>query len=263
MTPALSLCDLTKVYPTATGPLVVTRDFSLSLDEGEFVCLVGHSGCGKSTVLSIAAGLTAPTSGRAFVAGKPVTGPGLDRGVVFQAPCLLPWLSAVDNVRLAIDRAQPRMPKRERRALAARHLHRVGLGDALHRRPAEISSGMQQRVGVARAFAVMPRVLLLDEPFGMLDSITRLELQDVLLDLWAGERTTALMVTHDVDEALLLADRIALMTSGPDARLGGILRVPFPRPRSRADVMERPLFYELREQIMAFLEEHAKDERAA
>jgi nitrate/nitrite transport system ATP-binding protein len=259
--PALALCDLMKVYPSATGPFVVMRDVSLSLAEGEFVCLVGHSGCGKSTALSIAAGLVPATSGRVLVNGVPIDGPGLDRGVVFQAPCLLPWLSVQDNVRLAIDQARPHLPKRERAALAAHYLERVGLGDALQRRPSEISSGMQQRVGIARAFALVPRVMLLDEPFGMLDSITRLELQEVLLDLWRAERTTTLMVTHDVDEALFLADRIALMTNGPEARLHAVLRVPFTRPRSRRDVFEHPLFYELREQIMTFLEDHAGGRR--
>jgi nitrate/nitrite transport system ATP-binding protein len=255
-TPTLSLCGLTKIYPTPGGAFVVMRDFDLALAEGEFVCLVGHSGCGKSTVLSIAAGLTTPTRGHIEVAGRRVDGPGLDRGVVFQSPCLLPWLSARDNVRLAIDQVQPTLRKDERAALAGRYLERVGLGRSLDRKPAEISAGMQQRVGIARAFALAPKVLLLDEPFGMLDSITRLELQEALLELWAREQTTALMVTHDVDEALFVADRIALMTSGPDARLGAILDVPFARPRDRRAVMEHPHFYELREQIMAFLEEH-------
>ena len=257
MTPALALSGLTKIYPTSTGAFVVMRDLDLALADGEFVCLVGHSGCGKSTVLSIAAGLTRPTRGDVLVGGRRVSGPGLDRGVVFQAPCLLPWLTVRDNVRLAIDQAQPRLPKAERAALAARYLERVGLGDSLDRKPAQISSGMQQRVGIARAFALAPRVLLLDEPFGMLDSITRLELQEALLELWAREQTTALMVTHDVDEALFVADRIALMTSGPDARIGAVLRVPFARPRDRRVVMEHPHFYELREQIMTFLEDHA------
>jgi nitrate/nitrite transport system ATP-binding protein len=258
-TPTLALCGLTKIYPTPRGAFVVMRDFDLALAEGEFVCLVGHSGCGKSTVLSIAAGLTAPTRGHIEVAGRRVDGPGLDRGVVFQSPCLLPWLSARDNVRLAIDQVQPTLRKEERAALAARYLERVGLGRSLERKPAEISAGMQQRVGIARAFSLAPKVLLLDEPFGMLDSITRLELQEALLELWAREQTTALMVTHDVDEALFVADRIALMTSGPDARLGAILDVPFARPRDRRAVMEHPHFYELREQIMAFLEEHETD----
>jgi nitrate/nitrite transport system ATP-binding protein len=256
MTPMLALRGLTKVYPAPVGEFVVMRDFDLAIGEGEFVCLVGHSGCGKSTVLSIAAGLTSPTRGRVEVNGAPISGPGLDRGVVFQAPCLLPWLTACDNVRLAVDQARPHLAKPDRATIARRYLDGVGLGAAADRKPAEISAGMQQRVGIARAFALRPRVLLLDEPFGMLDSITRLELQEALLELWSRERTTALMVTHDVDEALFVADRIALMTSGPDARLGAVLDVPFARPRDRRAVMEHPLFYELRERIMSFLEEH-------
>jgi nitrate/nitrite transport system ATP-binding protein len=256
MTPMLAFRGLTKVYPAPTGEFVVMRDFDLAIGEGEFVCLVGHSGCGKSTVLSIAAGLTSPTRGRVEVNGAPISGPGLDRGVVFQAPCLLPWLTACDNVRLAVDQARPHLAKDDRTTVALRYLERVGLGAAADRKPAEISAGMQQRVGIARAFALAPRVLLLDEPFGMLDSITRLELQEALLELWSREQTTALMVTHDVDEALFVADRIALMTSGPDARLGAVLEVPFARPRDRRTVMEHPLFYELRERIMSFLEEH-------
>ena len=177
---------------------------------------------------------------------------------MFQAPCLLPWLSALDNVRLGIDQAQPALPRKERSALAMRYLEKVGLGAAAHVKPTELSQGMQQRVGIARAFALAPRVLLLDEPFGMLDSLTRVELQEVLLHLWRAERTTALMVTHDVDEALFLADRVALMTNGPDARLGAVLTVPFSRPRERHEVMAHPAFFELREEIMTFLETHAQ-----
>ena len=256
MSTRLSLRGLTKVYPGDVGDFVVMRDFDLAIGEGEFVCLVGHSGCGKSTVLSIAAGLKSPTRGHVEIDGARVSGPGLDRGVVFQAPCLLPWMSALDNVRLAVDQARPHLAKPDRSTIALRYLDRVGLANAADRKPREISAGMQQRVGIARAFALSPRVLLLDEPFGMLDSITRLELQEALLELWSREKTTALMVTHDVDEALFVADRIALMTSGPDARLGAVLDVPFARPRDRRDVMEHPLFYELRERIMSFLEEH-------
>ena len=259
MTSGLALDGLTKTYPTAdgTGRFVVMRDFTLQLARGEFVCLVGHSGCGKSTALGIAAGLTTADAGRVLVDGVAVDGPGLDRGVVFQSPCLLPWLSALDNVRLAIDQAKPTLPKALRRSMALAFLERVGLADAADTRATELSQGMQQRVGIARAFALSPRVLLLDEPFGMLDSLTRVELQEVLLHLWRVERTTALMVTHDVDEALFLADRIALMTNGPDARLGAVLSVPFARPRERHEVTAHPAFFELREEIMTFLETHA------
>lgn len=256
MTTRLALRGLSKVYPGEAGEFVVMRDFELAIDEGEFVCLVGHSGCGKSTVLSIAAGLTNASHGVVEIDGVGVTGPGLDRGVVFQAPCLLPWMTALDNVRLAVDQARPHLAKPDRETIARRYLDRVGLAGAADRKPREISAGMQQRVGIARAFALSPRVLLLDEPFGLLDSITRLELQEALLELWSREKTTALMVTHDVDEALFVADRIALMTSGPDARLRAIVDVPFARPRDRREVMEHPLFYELRERIMVFLEDH-------
>jgi nitrate/nitrite transport system ATP-binding protein len=260
MKTGLALEGLKKTYPTpdGAGRFVVMQDFTLQLAPGEFVCLVGHSGCGKSTALSIAAGLNTADAGHITVAGEPVDGPGLDRGVVFQAPCLLPWLSARDNVRLAIDQAKPTLSKKERSALALRYLEKVGLADAADVKPSELSQGMQQRVGIARAFALAPRVLLLDEPFGMLDSLTRVELQEVLLHLWRAERTTALMVTHDVDEALFLADRIALMTNGPDARLGRILEVPFARPRERHEVTAHPMFFELREEIMTFLETHAR-----
>jgi nitrate/nitrite transport system ATP-binding protein len=264
MRTGLALEGLTKTYPTPDGTsrFVVMQDFSLTLEAGEFVCLVGHSGCGKSTALSIAAGLNTADAGYVSINGAVVNGPGLDRGVVFQAPCLLPWLSALDNVRLGIDQAKPKLAKKERVALAMRYLEKVGLGDAAHVKPGELSQGMQQRVGIARAFALAPRVLLLDEPFGMLDSLTRVELQEVLLHLWRAERTTALMVTHDVDEALFLADRVALMTNGPDARLGAVLTVPFSRPRERHEVMAHPAFFELREEIMTFLETHAH-QRAA
>jgi nitrate/nitrite transport system ATP-binding protein len=259
MTTGLALEGLTKTYPTpdGLGRFVVMRDFTLRLAPSEFVCLVGHSGCGKSTALSIAAGLNTADAGHVTIGGERVDGPGLDRGVVFQSPCLLPWLSAIDNVRLALDQSRPHLATIDRLTLARRYLDRVGLAEAADARPAQLSQGMQQRVGIARAFALSPRVLLLDEPFGMLDSLTRVELQETLLHLWRAERTTALMVTHDVDEALFLADRIALMTNGPDARLGAVLTVPFARPRERHEVMAHPAFFELREEIMTFLETHA------
>ena len=258
MRTGLTLEGLTKTYPTPDGTsrFVVMQDFTLTLEPGEFVCLVGHSGCGKSTALSIAAGLNSADAGHVTVNGAVVNGPGLDRGVVFQAPCLLPWLSALDNVRLGIDQAKPRLAKKERVALAMRYLEKVGLGDSAHVKPGELSQGMQQRVGIARAFALAPRVLLLDEPFGMLDSLTRVELQEVLLHLWRAERTTALMVTHDVDEALFLSDRVVMMTQGPDARVGATLDIPFARPRTRKHVMDDDRYYPLREQVIGFLESH-------
>lgn len=228
----------------------VVEGFDLRVARGEFVCLLGHSGCGKSTVLAMIAGLLSIDSGGIVLDGREIDGPGLDRGVVFQAPSLLPWLSAEDNVRLAIDRVHGGAPKRERRALARHWLERVGLGDAAERRARELSLGMSQRVGIARALSLAPKLLILDEPFGMLDSSTRLELQELLLDVWAQDRCTAMMVTHDVDEALFLADRIALMSRGPRARLSAVIHVPFERPRQREAVLEHPEYYGLRERLL-------------
>jgi nitrate ABC transporter ATP-binding subunit len=261
----LECWQLAKSYPGPTGPAVIVQDFDLTLREGEFVCLIGHSGCGKSTVLSMVAGLTEATAGGIILAGREVAGPGPDRGVVFQAPCLLPWMTALANVRLGVDEVFPDRPLAARVEIAASALERVGLGNALDKRPGELSGGMCQRVGIARAFALSPKMLLLDEPFGMLDQLTRMELQEVLIDLWQREGTTALMVTHDVDEALFLADRIAMMTSGPAARVGGILEVPFPRPRRRSAVLEHPDYYTLRETLIGFLEDqsHPADQDAA
>lgn len=253
----LEIFKLEKTYPTPNGPAVIVRDFDLSLREGEFVSIIGHSGCGKSTVLSIVAGLNQATSGGVVLAGKEVVEAGPDRGVVFQAPCLLHWLSALENVLLGVDQVFPDKPKAEREGIARHYLELVGLGDSLHKKPAELSSGMRQRVGLARAFALSPKLLLLDEPFGMLDSLTRIELHEVLLALWAQDRKTAMMVTHDVDEALFLSDRIVMMTSGPEARVGDILTVPFGRPRERAALLEHPEYYVLRERLIGFLEDEA------
>jgi nitrate ABC transporter ATP-binding subunit len=250
----LELFQLSKDFPGPQGPTTVVEDFDLRLQQGEFVCLLGQSGCGKSTVLSMVAGLTDLTSGGIILDGREIQGPGPDRGVVFQAPSLLPWMTALDNVLIGVERVYPHGSRSQQRDIARHYLERVGLGDVVDRRAAELSLGMSQRVGIARACALAPKVLLLDEPFGMLDSLTRLELQDLLVELWGRERTTALMVTHDVDEALFLADRIALMTRGPRARLGRIVDVPFERPRERSAVLEHPDYYSLREELIAFLE---------
>jgi nitrate/nitrite transport system ATP-binding protein len=258
----LEVSHLTKIFP-GPPPVAVVRDFQLTIAKGEFVCLVGHSGCGKSTVLSIAAGLSEPTEGGVLVDNREVTGPGPDLGVVFQSPCLLPWMTAFDNVMLGVAQRFPALPEQKRREIVTQHLQRVGLEEAMHKRPAALSAGMRQRVGIARAFALDPKVLLLDEPFGMLDSLTRFELQQVLLTTWRATRKTALMITHDVDEALFLSDRVALMTSGPEAHLGAIVQVPFPRPRDRAQVMEHPDYYPLRERLLQFLEDQAHDKAAA
>jgi nitrate/nitrite transport system ATP-binding protein len=252
--PLIEFSQLSKHFAGSDGGrAVVVEDFHLRVSEGEFVCLVGHSGCGKSTVLAMAMGLLEPSSGGIIIAGREVQGPGLDRGVVFQSPALLPWLSAHENVLLAVDQARPDATRADRHRLADAALARVGLAGAGDRRPAELSAGMQQRVGIARAFALAPRVLLLDEPFSLLDAFTRMDLQDELLRLWEEERRTVVMVTHDVDEALLLADRIVMMTSGPAARVGDILEVPFVRPRQRAAVLEDPDYYPLRERLLGFL----------
>src|SRR3954468_5706795 len=256
MSDYLILSKVTKIYPSPKGPAVIVKDFDLSIPQGQFVSIIGHSGCGKSTVLSMMAGLSEITAGGIILAGKELAGPGPDRGVVFQSPCLLPWLTAFENVMLGVNQVFFTAPKYERRQIAEYYLSVVGLADAMQKRPSELSAGMRQRVGIARAFALSPKVLLLDEPFGMLDSLTRYELQQVLLELWRKDRKTAVMVTHDVDEALFLSDRIVMMTSGPEAEVGDVLSVPFTRPRNRQAVMEHPEYYRLREHLISFLENH-------
>jgi nitrate ABC transporter ATP-binding subunit len=262
MSDYVELSNLTKVYPSPQGEAIVVKDFNLRIQKGEFVTLIGHSGCGKSTVLSMIAGLNEITGGGIILAGKELDGPGPDRGIVFQSPCLLPWLTAFENVMLGVDQVFYTATSEERRQIAEYYLTVVGLGEALHKKPAELSHGMRQRVGIARAFALKPRMLLLDEPFGMLDSLTRFELQQVLIELWRKNKITALMVTHDVDEALFLADRVVCMTNGPEAEVGEILPVPFPRPRDRKQVMEHPDYYRLREHLITFLEERAHKKKA-
>jgi nitrate ABC transporter ATP-binding subunit len=239
------------------GEQVVVDHFTLNVAEHEFVSIIGHSGCGKSTVLSMVAGLVKSDAGGIILGSREITGPGPDRGVVFQSPCLFPWMTAVENVLLGVEAKHPDWDGRRRRELAAEQLALVGLGDALGKRPAELSAGMRQRVGLARAFALSPKLMLLDEPFGMLDSLTRLELQDVLLELLEREGLTALMVTHDVDEALYLSDRVVMMTNGPNARVGDILTVPFPRPRDRRAMLDDNAYYAQRERLIGFLEAQA------
>jgi nitrate ABC transporter ATP-binding subunit len=257
MSDYLEITDLKKSYRSPKGEAIIVQDFNLRIKKGEFVCLIGHSGCGKSTVLSIVAGLSDLTAGGIILAGKELVGPGPDRGIVFQSPCLLPWMSAYENVMLAVNQVFYTASREERRQITEYYLAIVGLADAMHKRPNELSQGMRQRVGIARAFALSPKMLLLDEPFGMLDSLTRMELQQVLIELWRKDQKTALMVTHDVDEALFLADRIVMMTNGPAARVGDILEVPFVRPRDRKALLEDPEYYKLRAHLIEFLEEHA------
>jgi len=254
----LDIWQLQKSFPSAGGPLVVVENFNLAVQQGEFVSLIGHSGCGKSTVLSIVAGLTQASAGTVILGNKEITAPGPDRGVVFQTPCLFPWMTVLENVTLGLEQVMPQASPAERADVASHYLELVDLRDSLHKRPTELSQGMRQRVGLARAFALSPKMLLLDEPFGMLDSLTRLELHEVLLTLWRENRKTLLMVTHDVNEALFLSDRVVMMTNGPRATVGEILEVPFARPRDRATVLEDPEYYVLRERLIGFLEDHAR-----
>jgi nitrate/nitrite transport system ATP-binding protein len=253
----LELDRLWKTYDTPKGPSTIVKDFSLKLKEGEFATLIGHSGCGKSTVLMMVAGLSDLSQGNMILAGKEAVGPGPDRGIVFQSPCLLPWMTAFENVMLGVNQVYFTASKEERRQMAEYYLSIVGLADAMHKSPGELSQGMRQRVGIARAFALQPKMLLLDEPFGMLDSLTRYELQDVLLELWRRNRITTLMVTHDVDEAVYLSDRVIMMTDGPEAEVGDILNIPFERPRSRKEIMEDPRYYDLREHLITFLNDRS------
>ncbi len=249
---------LRKEFKTDKGWFLAVRDFTLNMAEGEFVSIIGHSGCGKSTVLSMVAGLHELNGGGMVLDNHEIVGAGPDRAVVFQSPNLLPWLTALENVTLGLEQVQPKASDAERTEIAHSWLKRVGLGRAFNKKPAELSQGMQQRVGIARAFALEPKMLLLDEPFGMLDSLTRIELQDVLLDVWSTHQTTTMMVTHDVDEAVLLSDRIVMMTNGPAATVGDILSIPFDRPRKRECVMETNAFLHYRDEVIRFLEHPAE-----
>jgi nitrate/nitrite transport system ATP-binding protein len=245
---------VSKTYPTSKGPLTVVDGFDLKMKKGEFVTLIGHSGCGKSTVLSMVAGLNAISAGGIILDNKEVAGAGPERAVVFQAPSLMPWLTARENVALGVDKVYPTASPAERRDVVEYYLSRVGLGDSMHKLAADLSNGMKQRVGIARAFALSPKLLLLDEPFGMLDSLTRWELQDVLMEVWAKTKVTAICVTHDVDEAILLADRVVMMSNGPNARIGNIMEVDLPRPRSRKALLAHRDYYAYREELLDFLE---------
>jgi nitrate/nitrite transport system ATP-binding protein len=253
----LELTGLTKVFATEAGPFVAVKNVNVRVQKAEFICILGHSGCGKSTVLSIIAGLQQATEGGVVINGRQTTEPGADRAVVFQTPSLLPWLTSMDNLLLAIRQRFKGMSAPARRAHAAKYLELTGVADAAGQLPRELSFGTQQCVSLARALALEPQLLLLDEPFSMLDSLTRLELQDTLLRAWEQDRKIVVMVTHDIDEALFLADRIVLMTDGPEARVGDILTLPFARPRERRAVLAHGDYRRLRQQIIDFLEHHA------
>jgi nitrate ABC transporter ATP-binding subunit len=251
----LELTGLTKVFATPDGPLVAVKDVNAKVGAGEFVAILGHSGCGKSTVLSIIAGLERATFGGVVIDGTEVIGPGPERAIVFQAPCLLPWLTARQNVKLAASRRASRSPNGES---ADEYLDLVGVSDAAGQLPAQLSLGTQQCVSLARALSLEPRFLLLDEPFSMLDSLTRFDLQDTLLRVWEASDRTVVMVTHDVDEALYLADRLILMTDGPEATVGEVIDIPFARPRRRAAVLGHPEYHHYRRRVIDFLEDHAR-----
>ncbi len=250
----LDLKNLKKVYPTPKGDYIVLEDLNLQIMKEEFVTIIGHSGCGKTTMLSMIAGLNEITDGSISVLGNPIKGPGPDRGVIFQAPSLMPWMTSLQNVLLGVNQVFPHATKKQRNNIAKYYLQKVGLEDAFHKKASELSQGMQQRVGIARAFAIKPKVLLLDEPFGMLDSLTRGELQDILIEIWNKEKITAVMITHDVDEAIFLADRVVMMTSGPKAKIGDILEIDFERPRTRKTVLEHDDYYKYRKHLIDFLE---------
>ncbi|MEX0371434.1 MAG: ABC transporter ATP-binding protein [Tateyamaria sp.] len=252
----LDFSMLHKVYPTPKGPLTVVEDFDLKINKGEFISLIGHSGCGKSTVLTMAAGLNEISKGAIKLDGRHVEGADPERAVVFQSPNLFPWLSAKENVAIGVDKVYPKASREERQDVVEYYLERVGLADAMDKQAADLSNGMKQRVGIARAFALSPKLLLLDEPFGMLDSLTRWELQEVLMEVWSRTKVTAICVTHDVDEAILLADRVVMMTNGPQATIGKIVDVDLPRPRTRKALLEHPDYYNYRQDVLDFLEEY-------
>lgn len=252
----LVFSQLHKVYPTPKGPLTVVEDFDLKINKGEFISLIGHSGCGKSTVLTMAAGLNPISKGAIRLDGWNVEGADPERAVVFQSPNLFPWLSAKENVAIGVDKVYPNASQAERQDVIEYYLERVGLADSMDKQASSLSNGMKQRVGIARAFALSPKLLLLDEPFGMLDSLTRWELQEVLMEVWSRTKVTAVCVTHDVDEAILLADRVVMMTNGPQARIGKITDVKLPRPRTRKALLEHPDYYNYRAEVLDFLEEY-------
>ncbi|MCS5700658.1 nitrate ABC transporter ATP-binding protein [Cyanobium sp. FGCU-52] len=263
--PLLRFEQLGKVYPTPAGPYPVLENISFEVNQAEFVCVIGHSGCGKSTLLNMVSGFAKPSSGQVLLNGRPIEKPGPDRMVVFQGYALLPWMTAYENVYLGVDSVKPDLPEHEKRDIAMEHLQMVGLSAAAEKKITQISGGMKQRVAIARALAIRPEVLILDEPFGALDAITKEELQEELLKIWNTQKCTVLMITHDIDEALFLADRLVMMTNGPAAGIGEILSIDFPRPRSREDIMEDPRYYELRNQALDFLYNrfaHDEDEKA-
>lgn len=254
MSAYLSFENIGMTFQGANGPFIALRDIQLQIDSGEYIALIGHSGCGKSTLLNIVAGLQRATTGGVLLQGKEVADPGPDRAVVFQNHSLLPWLTVYDNVRLAVDKVHGKTKSKAERDEWTRHnLALCGMDHALEKRPQEISGGMKQRVGIARALAMEPKVLLLDEPFGALDALTRATLQDTVMELHAKLKNTVIMITHDVDEAVLLSDRVVMMTNGPAATIGEVLDVKLARPRNRLALATDAEYARCRQQIMEFL----------
>ena len=251
----LQVENLGKAY----GAEPVFEGVNFSLSEGEFVCIIGHSGCGKTTILNALAGLETASTGHVFMDGREVVAPGLDRGVVFQGHALMPWLSVRDNIAFAVRSKWPQWPRAQVASHVEKYVQLVGLGAALDKKPSQLSGGMKQRVGIARAFAIEPRMLLLDEPFGALDALTRGTIQDELLRICAQTRQTVFMITHDVDEAILLADRILLMSNGPRARVAEIVRNTMPRERQRATLHHDPQYYRLRNHLVDFLVSRSRE----
>jgi nitrate/nitrite transport system ATP-binding protein len=258
----LEIDHVDKVFPlTGGGSYVALKNIELQIRQGEFVTLIGHSGCGKSTLLSIVAGLDKPSVGGVVLEGRQVTSPGPDRMMVFQNYSLLPWLTVQENIALAVDKVLKHLPKGERKGIVEQNIDLVGLRAAANRKPKELSGGMKQRVAIARALAIRPKMLLLDEPFGALDALTRGNLQEQLMRICEESQVTCLMVTHDVDEALLLSDRIVMLTNGPNAHIGQILDVAIPRPRRRMEVVTHPSYYALRNEIIYFLNQQKRDKK--
>ena len=259
--PLLEIRNLGRSYPATGGDedLTVFENASFDIQRGEFVCIIGHSGCGKSTILNILAGLDTATSGAVVMDGKEIEGPSLERGVVFQNYSLLPWMSALNNVMFGVRARYPQWSRKQVRDHSYKHLNMVGLGEgAEKRKPSQLSGGMRQRVSIARAFAIQPSLLLLDEPFGALDALTRGTIQDELIRVWSGSDQTVFMITHDVDEAILLADRILLMSNGPYATVAESVVIDIPRPRKRADIIHNDAYYPIRNHLVDFLTTRSK-----
>jgi bicarbonate transport system ATP-binding protein len=251
--PFLLVENVAKIYPTAKGTYTALESVNLAVNKGEFICLIGHSGCGKSTLLNMVAGFSQPSIGKVELKGEPILQPGPDRMMVFQGYALLPWKTAFENVYLAVNSVYPTKSKAEKVSIVNENLAMVGLADSADKKPRQLSGGMKQRVAIARALSIRPEILILDEPFGALDQITKEELQEELMRICGEQNCTVLMITHDIDEALFLADRLVMMTNGPAAKIGEILNIPFERPRDRDQIMEDPTYYDLRNYALDFL----------